>query len=62
MGTEPSVRTNTGTDASGAYTLSDLIPGRYQVLFSRSGYHPRRRQVELIAERPAALDVQLPSR
>jgi hypothetical protein len=62
MGTEPSVRTNTGTDASGAYTLSDLIPGRYQVLFSRSGYHPRRRQMELTAPEPVRLDVQLPPR
>jgi hypothetical protein len=59
MGAEPSVRANTSTGAAGAYTLSDLILGRYRVLFSRSGYRPQRRQVELIAEEPVPLDVQL---
>ena len=62
MGAELSVRTSTSTKTSGAYTLSDLIPGRYQVLFSRSGYHPRRRQMELTAPEPVRLDVQLPPR
>jgi aldose sugar dehydrogenase len=62
LGAEPAVRVNTSTDASGAYTLSDLIPGRYLVLFSRSGYRLQRRQVELSADEPVTLDVQLPLR
>jgi Carboxypeptidase regulatory-like domain len=62
IGAEPSVRASTTTDASGAFTLNDLIPGSYGVLFSRCGYRPQPGQVELITQEPVTVDVQLQPR
>jgi glucose/arabinose dehydrogenase len=62
IGADPAVRADTSTNASGAYILRDLIPGRYRVLFSRSGYQPQRGQVGLIAEEPVTANVQLQPR
>lgn len=62
IGAEPSVRASTSTDASGAFTLNDLIPGSYGVLFSRRGYRLQPGQVKLITQEPVTVDVQLQPR
>jgi aldose sugar dehydrogenase len=55
----PIARVSTSTDASGAYALSGLSPGRYWVFFAHSGYHRRLRIIELPAGEATPLDVQL---
>jgi protocatechuate 3,4-dioxygenase beta subunit len=55
----PKVRTAVTTDDSGQYSLRNLSPGRYRVLFLRGGYRPQLRHVELPVGGMTTLDMQL---
>jgi aldose sugar dehydrogenase len=59
---EPATHDATGTDAAGAYVMSGLAAGRYQIFFSHDGYWPQPRQVTLPGGAAVTLDVQLRSR
>ena len=52
----------TRTDASGAYTLNPLHPGRYRVFFVLNGYRIRWQTVQVQPGETATLNVQLPTR
>jgi aldose sugar dehydrogenase len=56
---DPAARTTVGSDAGGTYLLSNILPGRYHILFSRSGYWPQGRQVTLPSGGVVRLDIQL---
>jgi hypothetical protein len=56
---DPAARVAVSSDAGGAYLLGNMLPGRYHIFFSRSGYWPQRRQVTLPSGAVVTLDVQL---
>src|SRR5262245_12556846 len=47
----------TTTDASGAYVLRDLPPGRYALVVLLQGFAPASQQIELVADLRARVDV-----
>jgi hypothetical protein len=49
----------TTTDEEGRYRLSELPPGRYELVFSMVGYEPEQRRVELALDDELRISVQL---
>jgi hypothetical protein len=56
---DPAARVTVGSDAGGTYLLGSLLPGRYHIFFSRSGYWPQGRQVTLPSGAVVNLNIQL---
>lgn len=60
VSTEPATQATT-TNASGTYTLSNVIPGTYSVVVEKGGYSTKRATVQVLGNKAATLDVILTS-
>jgi outer membrane receptor for ferrienterochelin and colicins len=55
----PEINKGTVTDDFGSYSISNLSPGKYKVVFSFVGYKNEEKQIEISADEITKLDVSL---